>query len=435
MYQSDSQSDTFVYYEKGENDMKVAILGAGVSGLSAGRMLKDKGHDVTVYEKNGTIGGLARTRFTEGYLYDPHGGHIFNSKHKEIVDWVFSILPKENWQYTVRNAKIFFNGKYVSYPFELSLCELDTEDAVNCVYDFILSKEGPEPDNFRDWIVWNFGKSISDYYMIPYNEKIWSYPLEDMETKFMQGKMPLPTKKEMIHSMLLKDPSERKMPHSTFYYPLKGGIQTMVDAIAKGLHIKCGYNIETVKRKNDNWFINGEGPFDIVISTIPLPELPERMELPDTINEHIKDLKYNSLTTVLFNCPKTDITWLYIPSHDFRSHRVGYQSALTPNACPTNNEGCGALEIIGKQFEITPEFAEEKNILPKELGFERVIDSEFTKYAYVIHDKNYRKNTDAIKEYFESMAGFELLGRWGTWNYKNMDLCMLDAKELVERIG
>ena len=99
--------------------MKVAILGAGVSGLSAGRMLKDKGHDVTIYEKNETIGGLARTRFTEGYLYDPHGGHIFNSKHKEIVDWVFSILPKENWQYTVRNAKIFFSGKYVSYPFEL----------------------------------------------------------------------------------------------------------------------------------------------------------------------------------------------------------------------------------------------------------------------------------------------------------------------------
>ena len=39
--------------------MKIAVLGAGVSGLSAARMLHDKGHEVVVYEKNPTIGGLA----------------------------------------------------------------------------------------------------------------------------------------------------------------------------------------------------------------------------------------------------------------------------------------------------------------------------------------------------------------------------------------
>lgn len=415
--------------------MHIAVLGAGVSGLTAARLLKEKGHSVTVYEKNSTVGGLARTRFTEGYLYDPHGGHIFNSKHQKVVDWVFSILPKENWQYTVRNAKIFFNGKYVSYPFELSLCELDIDDAVNCVYDFILSKEGPEPDNFRDWLTWNFGKSIADYYMIPYNEKIWAYPLENMETQWMQGKMPLPSKKEMIHSMLLKDPTERKMPHSTFYYPLQGGIQTMVNAIAEGLNIRCGYDIKSIIKLGEKWKINEEGPYDRVISTIPLPELPKVMNLPDVVNKHIEGLKYNSLTTVLFDCQKTDITWLYIPSHEFRSHRVGYQSTLTPNACPSKNAGCAALEIIGDQFEVRGDFVSQNGILPKELGFKRVIDSEFTKYAYVIHDKEYRKNTDAVKAYFAKEKGFELLGRWGTWNYKNMDLCMLDAMNLVEEIG
>ena len=53
--------------------------------------------------------------------------------------------------------------------------------------------------------------------MIPYNEKIWAYPLEDMGTGWMRGKMPLPTKKEIIRSVILKDPKERKMPHSSFY--------------------------------------------------------------------------------------------------------------------------------------------------------------------------------------------------------------------------
>ena len=167
--------------------MKIAILGAGISGLTAARVLIDRGHQVVVFEKNAAPGGLARSRFTNGYLYDPHGGHIFNSKHPEIVDWVFSILPKKNWQFTERNAKIFFNGRYVTYPFELSLCELETEEAVKCIYDFILSQQGKEPDNFKDWLTWNFGKGIASAYMIPYNEKIWAYPLEKMETQWMKA--------------------------------------------------------------------------------------------------------------------------------------------------------------------------------------------------------------------------------------------------------
>ena len=414
--------------------MKFAVLGAGVSGLAAARLLHNAGHDVTVCEKNETVGGLARSRFTEGYLYDPHGGHIFNSKHQEVVDWVFSFVPKNQWQYTERNAKIFFEGKYISYPFELSLCELDIDDAVDCVYDFILSQQGEEPTNFRDWLTWNFGEGIANRYMIPYNEKIWAYPLEKMETQWMQGKMPLPTKKEMIRSMLLKDPKERKMPHSTFYYPLHGGIQTMVNAIAKDLDIRTEYPVNSIRNKEGQWIINNDLKVDRIISTIPLPELNTAMELPSEVAESISGLKYNSLTTVLFDCPATDISWLYIPSHQYRSHRVMYQGTLTPHASPDNSASCASLEIIGPRFAVSESLAERDDILPKEIGFTKVLDSEFTQYAYVVHDLNYRKNLKTIFEYFDKNESFHLLGRWGTWNYKNMDLCMLDAMNLVKKI-
>lgn len=415
--------------------MKIAVLGAGVSGLTVARQLHDAGHDVTVLEKNATVGGLARSRFTNGYLYDPHGGHILNSKHKEVMDWVFSLLPKERWQYTERNAKIFFHGRYVSYPFELSLCELDTEDAVNCVHDFILSQQGEEPDNFKDWLVWNFGKSIAEEYMIPYNEKIWAFPLEQMETRWMQGKMPLPTKKDLLRSMLLKDPKERNMPHSTFYYPIDGGVQSMVDAIAAGLHIETGFDVRSICKRENQWVINDQVTADLVISTIPLPLLPSVMELPAAVQGSISKLKYNSLTTVLFDCPKTDITWLYIPSHQYRSHRIGYQSTLTPHGCPNPERSCGALEIIGPRFTVDESFEKRTDILPDELGFRQSLDTEFTEYAYVIHDMEYRRSLETIFSYFQTDPSFRLLGRWGTWNYKNMDLCMLDAMNMAKELS
>ena len=413
--------------------MKIAVLGAGVSGLSAARLLNDKGCDVTVYEKDPTVGGLARSRVTNGILYDPHGGHILNSKHPEVMEWAFSLYGKENWQFTERNAKIYFNGKYISYPFELSLCELDTDDAVNCVHDFILSQQGERPDNYRDWLVWNFGQAICDYYMIPYNEKIWAYPLEKMETHWMEGKMPLPTKKDMIRSMLLKDPTERKMPHSTFYYPLHGGIQSFVNAMAAGVRTICGVEVKRLEQAAGKWYVNGEGPYDSVISTIPLPMLPDAMELPETVVKSIGGLKYNSLTTVLFECPVTDITWLYIPSHDYRSHRVGYQSALTPYAGNKPGGGCAAFEIIGERFDVEG-LDKQPNILPEELGYTKTLDSEFTEYAYVIHDLDVRKNLGCINEYFDALPGFELLGRWGRWNYNNMDMCIWEAMKLTESI-
>ena len=35
--------------------MKVAVIGAGVMGLAAGRALKQRGHEIVVYEHGGSI--------------------------------------------------------------------------------------------------------------------------------------------------------------------------------------------------------------------------------------------------------------------------------------------------------------------------------------------------------------------------------------------
>jgi len=49
---------------------KVNILGAGISGLSAAAFLAKEGYDVTILEKNATIGGRARQFSTERFVFD-----------------------------------------------------------------------------------------------------------------------------------------------------------------------------------------------------------------------------------------------------------------------------------------------------------------------------------------------------------------------------
>src|SRR5690606_18878748 len=50
---------------------KIAVIGSGFAGLSAAAYLSAAGHQVQVFEKNGTLGGRARQFRTEnGYIFD-----------------------------------------------------------------------------------------------------------------------------------------------------------------------------------------------------------------------------------------------------------------------------------------------------------------------------------------------------------------------------
>ncbi len=48
----------------------IGVIGAGFAGLSAACVLAKYGHDVTVYEKNSSIGGRARSFKAQGYTFD-----------------------------------------------------------------------------------------------------------------------------------------------------------------------------------------------------------------------------------------------------------------------------------------------------------------------------------------------------------------------------
>lgn len=56
--------------------MRIAIIGAGISGLCAARELVKAGHSVTLFDKSRGIGGRLSTRYAGAYEYD-HGAQYF----------------------------------------------------------------------------------------------------------------------------------------------------------------------------------------------------------------------------------------------------------------------------------------------------------------------------------------------------------------------
>ncbi|MBR7778779.1 NAD(P)/FAD-dependent oxidoreductase [Undibacterium rugosum] len=70
--------------------MHIAVVGAGLSGLTAARHLQMQGHHVTVYEKSLGVSGRMSTRHTELGGFD-HGAQYFTATtdrfKKEVADW------------------------------------------------------------------------------------------------------------------------------------------------------------------------------------------------------------------------------------------------------------------------------------------------------------------------------------------------------------
>lgn len=404
--------------------MKICIIGAGITGLTAGKLLS-KNHEVTICEKESNIGGIARTKNVNGITYHTVGGHCLNSKNKAVMDFIFNyVLSKENWHHVKRDAKINFHDHIVSYPIEFSIKEIarfNEELAFNITKDF-MSSEDKETDNLADWFKEKFGETLAKEYFIPYNRKIWQMEPSQMSHLWIDGKLPLPNKKEFFKALI--EDNEDTMPHSTFFYPNTNNQNTFIEALGNGLNIINNFNVTSIEKSGNKWIVNDGYEYDLIINTMPLNILPSLMkDIPNEILDEAKKLKYNRVTNVLWKTKPIDFTWSYYPSADTIFHRhIHIGNFFNPKENYTITESMGEhtyKEMIehGKKFDYLLE----------------PLDYNVSDYAYVVYDQNYNNTTSKIKQYLENI-GLHTIGRFGEWEYYNMDICMESAMKLVDKL-
>lgn len=315
--------------------MTIGILGGGLAGCALGRLLMDRGWSFEILEAEHRIGGLMKSEEINGYTFDIGGPHILFSKNKEALDLLLDGI-KDNITSNRRNAKVLFKRRLVKYPFENGLADMTVRDNLACLTGFTRAAISRRlfgrrrARNLREWCLKSFGKGIARRYLLPYNEKIWKYPLNDIATGWVE-RIPNPPWKDVFKSSLGIS-TEGYTHQLNFFYPITGGIESVIHGMTSDFRdrIKVNFEVNSVKRRGDKWIVsNGsqEKEYDAIVSTIPLPELAEIAELSGEAREAARSLKVNSIIGVCLggvSANKTDLSWLYISRQD----RIGTQSQL-----------------------------------------------------------------------------------------------------------
>lgn len=405
--------------------MKVAVIGAGVSGLSFAKYAFVNGVKVKVFDKDSKVGGIARVKDVGGCPYHMVGGHCFNSKHKDVLDFVFGhVLPLDSWRKVQRRASILFDGCHIPYPIEYSMKDIynqKPEKALEYIEDYFKATRG-KVENLADWFSENFGVSLARDYFIPYNKKIWGRNPASMSPDWVVDKLPQPDMRSFISGLI--GSASDNMPHSSFYYPKSGTQNTFIDALAKNLDISLGVHIEKVIRNSDGTFTVAGECFDKVVYTGGLNKVSNvfDVESPDVLKA-VNSLEYNKVTTMLWESEPTDDTWTYIPDEKILFHRLINISNFTD--IPVN---VSISEAVGEvSYEDMVAAGAGLKQLKRPLGY------NVSDYAYVVFNKSINENKLIINNYFEG-SDIHLLGRFGQWDYFNMDICIYESMKLFRRI-
>ena len=455
-----------------QNDLSVAIIGAGPAGLTAAYLLAKNGVKVTVLEADPQyVGGISRTARYKGFHFDI-GGHRFFSKSKEVEDFWTEILPNDMLE-RPRSSRIFYRGQFFSYPLKAgeALRKLGVLESARCVLSYLKARVFPVPNprSFEDWVSNQFGKRLFNIFFKTYTEMVWGMSCKEISADWAAQRIKGLSLKTAILSALLPKKSTGKGDViktliDTFRYPRKGPgmmweacaekVRAMGGVIRMGRKVTgCHYDGEA-----HLWTVTHEGgggdeaetQAQHVISSAPMRQLAHGVTpwLPDAALQAADRLKYRDFLTVVLilkDRNQFDDNWIYIHDPSVKVGRVQNFKSWSPEMVPDPSLNCYGLEYFCFEGDGLWSSGDDQLIdLAKaevaKIGLARpedVLDGCVVRQpkAYPVYDDDYAANVAALRAGLEAHCpNLHLVGRNGMHKYNNQDHAMMTAMLCVENI-
>ena len=437
----------------------IVIIGGGLAGLSTAFHLS--GETYELFEKGDRVGGLCRSSKVDGFTFDITG-HLLHFRKPEIKTFVEDLLKGQLTGHG-RESYIFSKGVFTSYPFQANTHGLPPEVIKECLLGFVESfiqqaqlksfshsngrgRKIKKEFSFEDWIQYTFGKGIARHFMVPFNEKLWQRPLNQLTSDWVSWLVPKPNLEDVINGAL--GLTRKDLGYNpSFFYPKNGGIESLPRMMAKNLNpIYLGEEVEAVSTKKKNIKLKSGRTvgYDVLVSTMPLPEFIQCcIDLPPRMKKIASGLDYISIYNVNLGVNRDGLSkkhWVYFPEKEFPFYRVGFPMNFSPSLVP---KGMSSLYI---EISHLPNVLSPKEVVLGEVrsGLVRsgilkekdeivVSQIQSIDYAYVIFNGYRQKHLSPLLQKLKK-RGIYSIGRYGAWEHTSMEDAIYQGKQTAQEI-
>jgi protoporphyrinogen oxidase len=423
------------------SSIPVAILGAGLTGMSAAYHLERMGVPYRLFERLPHPGGHAITVEDEGYRFD-RTGHLLHLRDPAMRELVLSWIG-DDYVEIERRSRIWSSGVYTRYPFQANTFGLPPDVAYECLHGFIkahFAKEKPAPQNFEEFCLIHFGEGISRHFMIPYNTRLWGVSPSEITAAWCARFVPLPKLEDVLAGAVGK--SERELGYNArFIYP-RLGIGELSKGLARALpSLELGRAPRSIDLRARALVFEDEViRYGALISTVPLTALVGLFDgAPEAVRSAAARLRCTHLyyLDVALDAPcGQPLHWVYVPEAKYPFYRVGCYSNFSPAMAPPGKAGL-YVELADRGEPHLPSLLPavasglvEMGIIasPSAIRFARVRRID---YAYVVFDHAYYASLGAVRPFLEEQRVVSA-GRYGGWNYSSMEDALIFGRDAAK---
>ncbi len=284
----------------------VAVIGAGITGLTVAHAFKKNGAAVSIFEAARTPGGVIRTNRTDGFLLES-GPNSILAGGKPWEDLIDSLQLQNEVAEANASAKKRFiakAGQLISLPSSpsgiFSSPFLGASGKLRLLKEpFVAQKAGNEDESLADFARRRFGQEALDCLFNPFVRGIYAGRPEDLSVRHA---FPMLAEAEksggsvtagVLKKLLMKSgkPWTRKKMVS-----FNNGMEVLPQKLAQALgdNLKLGTRVASLAREGDRWKIgleSGTEPalFDSVVVTVPAYVLP-RLRIQNVPQQHLESL-------------------------------------------------------------------------------------------------------------------------------------------------
>ncbi|HEX8032118.1 MAG TPA: FAD-dependent oxidoreductase [Vicinamibacterales bacterium] len=434
---------------------RIAIIGAGPTGLGSAYRLAQLGHsNFTVYERNTWAGGLAASfRDDAGFTWDI-GGHIQFSHYDEF-DRAMDATMGGDWLSHQRESWVWIRDRFIPYPFQNNTHFLPDADKRACLLGLIRRRngDGDRPRNFEEWIRASFGDGIAETFMLPYNAKVWAYPPQSMEYGWIGERVAQVDLERIILNLLDNRVDAAWGPNNRFRFPATGGTGEIWRRMAANLPantVRLGAAVQRIDPGARTLFFEdgSESQYDALISSMPLDTL---VSMCDGLSlSAATPLKYSSVHIVgigLEGAPPPQLAtkcWIYFPEDSTPFYRLTVFSNYSPRNVPAPDRQWSVMVEVSES-PVKPVRSDQvvddviRGLLAtKVIGpADRIVSRwhQIAKHGYPTpflgRDAVVMPLLDALSQH-----GIYSRGRFGAWKYEvsNQDHSFMQGVEVVNHL-